>query len=150
MTKRMVETDTFNAEFYYTGSFEDNTLDGVRAFIGHTNGLRPGETFYFGMWPVKLERTDLGLIVMEFNFETEQYSSPLNKSLMLWEEQSKICMSFGLDWCGMSLEQVVFCSPTVFDEPVSSITEGVHDAPESSQSSGWFLYNDNDLSLIHI
>ena len=128
----------------FNGTYEKDIVFEIQRFMDAIPTLRVGESFYFGMWLVKLTREKKGVKLQEYDFEKAEYIDTLDRSLTLWREQSTVCYSQNLPWFSPKLDDHVFFTPNALDLPMSSITEGIRDVTDVEHSSGWFIYTDAD------
>ena len=129
-----------------------NVISHLQQFLDEAPNLKVNESFYFGMWPVKLLEIDGKLTLCEFDFTIENYSNIMELSIRLWEEQIAVCDSQKLSWCSLRIDQLVFYTTNALKLPMQSVTEGIRDEPETPSSTGWFIYTavdrENDEGFI--
>ena len=116
----------------------------IQRFIDHVPNLKPEEPFYFGFWRVVVRLYGQRYRLWEWDFETDDFNPVVAKSLVLWHEQSRVCLSQKLPWTSVGLKEDLLATPSVFREPMRSTTEGVRDKGNLPDSSGWLLYTAQD------
>lgn len=124
---------------YRASVFQD-----LQQFLDAVPGLKFGETFYFGFWPLKLLMREGVTHLAELDFAAGEYVPYLDKSVRLWNEQSVVNSSQGVHWQSTTLDQLVHFTPSVFKHPIVSTVEGAHFPPENPESTGWLLYTSRD------
>lgn len=116
----------------------------MQRFINHVPNLKPEEPFYFGFWRVVVRLYGERYRLWEWDFETDDFNPMVAKSLVLWHEQSGVCLSQNLSWTSVGLDEDLLATPSVFRAPMGSTTEGVRDKGNLPDSSGWLLYTAHD------
>lgn len=132
------------ARCYCAAEFPDTLSIDVQRFVDAVPQLKVGETFYLGMWLVKLMRTESGLEIHEYDYSSDQFFPELDYSMRLWQEQVQIINSQALTWFSIASEKRIFFSPSVLEASTNSVIEGVRDDPESTGDSGWVIYTAKD------
>jgi hypothetical protein len=147
------ESLTFNSGKYsllvncsddYEFFFQEFVISGLQDFINAIPELNPREPFYFGLWRVCIFKHDDHWSLFEWSFAEERFLPTLGKSLWLWYEQSSLAASQDISWYSTKLDQFIYVTPTVFENPANSTLEGARDVPTAPESSGWFIYTDAD------
>lgn len=125
--------------------FVDNDLlSDVQSFVEHIPFLNVDEPFYFGFWRVCVRRLGGVMRLCEWDFNSQRFIDHLDRSVILWNEQRVVVRSQGLPWTSVRLDDVLYCTPSVFCYPQKSIIEGVKDSLSIKNGSGWMLYTSKD------
>ena len=128
----------------FKGNYSADVFGGVQKFIDAVPELKVGQSFFWGMWPVKLDYHQGEIALLEYDFSKQKYVENIDHAARLWQEQSNVCTSQGLSWFSAQLDDHVFFTPNAFNTPMLSTTEGVRDEPDTKDSSGWFIYTAAD------
>lgn len=119
-------------------------LRDIQSFVDYINDLNVDEPFYFGFWRVCIKRIGGALKLCEWDFTNQRFVECLDRSVFLWSAQRSVVHSQGLPWTSVRLDDVIYCTPSVFRMPQKGIVEGVRDSLSVKNGSGWMLYTSQD------
>lgn len=122
-------------------------MNDVMRFANHIPELKPDEPFYFGFWRVVIKEFNGVLLLWEWDFDLEEFQPELGKSLRLWYEQAIVCGSQNLSWHSVRNDQLVYFTPSVWDFPIASTTEGFRTSKRREVDSGWTIYTEADRKV---
>ncbi|MDD7973643.1 hypothetical protein [Roseinatronobacter alkalisoli] len=128
----------------FKDAYEDDVIQGIQRFIDAVPELDVGQSFFWGMWPVKLVSQNNRVTLLAYDFVRQEYTKYIDQAIALWREQSNVCASQDLSWFSVKLDEQIFFTPNAFRSPMLSTTEGVRDKPDTESSSGWFVYTAAD------
>lgn len=108
----------------------------IAGYLLSGKNIKPGESFGFGSWTLRLDGNDRELRISEYVTSTDSFTDGAEFSLKLWSDQEGVCKKIGSTCNRPLINQLVVVSDGVLDENLD--VQGVrYSSPE--HMSGWWL-----------
>ena len=124
--------------------FDEGIHGNIQQFVDHVPDLNPNEPFYFGFWRMVIRKIEGVYYLCEWDYEGEEFTQFLERSLCLWHAQRGVFFPQELPWTSVGAGDYLHFTPSVFLHEQESTIEGVRDKNNVLNGSGWILYTDSD------